>query len=235
VGPNHQHTVRSIKNKRSNGWNRTPFLHGLSIDTSQAHTVSFQDCTQFSKMLNNHVRSRHAKLLNRVIPGQHSAGVNAAMPRCLNVVLHIPDEQGFRRRQRVRLKYLVNLLPLVVDADVRHVNILVKASGCGLRYKVRFMNGAQEKRSQVPLAAKLQEFPGVWQFANRILDLPKTRVKPLFELVHRNVRNVLVVKDRKRKAEFRAECVQGYRFPARLLQDVVGRLPHRRQVVHQSA
>ena len=50
-----------------------------------------------AEMLHDQVRLGGAQLLQRVVAGQHGAGMDAAVPRGLDVVLHVADEQRFVR------------------------------------------------------------------------------------------------------------------------------------------
>jgi hypothetical protein len=97
------------------------------------------------------------------------------------------------------------------------------------------MHRAQKKRAQLLRAAKLQEGARIRQFANRILRLPETAVKPVFELGHRDVRRVAVVETRERQGKLGAKFVQRHLRAAGLGENEIGRLQNGGQIVHQGA
>ena len=55
--------------------------------------VLLQHAAQFAEMLDNQIRLRRAQLLQRVVAGEHGAGMDAAVTRGFDVVLHVADEQ----------------------------------------------------------------------------------------------------------------------------------------------
>ena len=75
------------------------------------------------------------------------------------------------------------------------------------------------------LPRKLEEFSCMGQGAYRRLTLAEAAVKPGFQLVHGNVRRVLIVEDAEGQAELGAELFQGQFGPTSLGQNIVGSLP----------
>ena len=73
--------------------------------------------------------------------------------------------------------------------------------------------------------AKLKKLEGVGKGQHVAADLAEVSVKPFFELVERDIRDVAVVKVGKRKLELGPELVERQNRGARLFEDVVGRLP----------
>src|SRR6185437_2265201 len=71
------------------------------------------------------------------------------------------------------------------------------------------------------------------QFTGEVLDLFEMTVKPFFQLRQWNVRNVTAVKVLEWKGELGAKLVEGHLRHTRLLENVVRRPPHRREIVHQ--
>ncbi len=65
----------------------------------------------------------------------------------------------------------------------------------------------------------------MWQGQHVAADLAEVSVKPFFELVERDIRDVAVVKVGKRKLELGPELVERQNRGARLFEDVVGRFP----------
>ena len=60
-------------------------------------------------MLDDQIRLRRAQLFQRVVAGQHGAGMDAAVFGGLDVVLHVADEQRFVRRAdyfRARISWI---------------------------------------------------------------------------------------------------------------------------------
>src|SRR5208337_281031 len=84
-------------------------------------------------------------------------------------------------------------------------------------------------------AAELEKFPGVRQFANGILCLAETAMKPTLQLRQRHVWSVPLIKKREGQAKFGPEFIQGHLRLRRLREDIVGRLPHGRQIIDQRA
>jgi hypothetical protein len=73
------------------------------------------------------------------------------------------------------------------------------------------------------------------QLANGILHLAKVTVKPGFELRQRDVRYVPIVKKRKGEAKLGPKLLQGQLRSLSLDQNMIGRLPYSRQIVHQGS
>jgi len=78
-------------------------------------------------MLDNQVRLRLPQLIESVVARKHGAGMNAAMPRRLDVVLHVSHEECFFGRQLVLRKDFVYFLTLVPDIEVGFVEKRPKA------------------------------------------------------------------------------------------------------------
>ena len=128
----------------------------------------------------------------------------------------------------------VDFFPLVPNVRVGLVEVGAKAGDAALHQEMIAMHRAQKKRAQLLRAAKLQEVARVRQFANGILRLPETAVKPVFELGHRHVRRVAVVKIRERQGKLGAKFVQRHIRAAGLGEDEIGRLQNGGQIVHQA-
>src|SRR5436189_6156698 len=109
-------------------------------------------------------------------------------------MLHVADKERLGRAQFVVLKNLVNLLPLIPEADVGLVEILAKAAGALLHVEMVLVHRAQKKGAHLAGAAEFQKLPRVRQRADGILHLPEAAMKPFFELRQGDMRYVLVVK-----------------------------------------
>ena len=94
------------------------FLEPLRL-RFEVKLVLLQHLAQLAQVLHDQVRLRRAQLLQRVVARQHRAGMDAPVPRRLDVVLHVPDEQRLLRRQAVLLQDFVDLLALVPDVHDR--------------------------------------------------------------------------------------------------------------------
>ena len=97
------------------------------------------------------------------------------------------------------------------------------------------MHRAQKKGAQLLRAAKFEKVARVRQRAHGILCLPEAAVEPVFELGHRHVRRVAVIKIRERQGKLRAELVQRHLRAAGLGEDEIRRLQNGGQIVHQRA
>ncbi len=175
-------------------------------------------------MLHDQIRRRRAQLFERVVAGQHGAGVDAAVFGRGDVVLHVADEQRLVRAQIIFAQNLVDFFALVPDIGVRPVEKNIEAGDAALRLEIIAVHGAQEKCADFVRAAKFQKRACVRQFHDRSLRLLETGVKPVFQLFHRHLRRVAVVKFFERQREFRAEGGERHRRLARLREHEVGRL-----------
>ena len=186
-------------------------------------------------MFDDQIRLRLAQLLQRVVAGQHGAGMNAAMLRGLDVVLHVADEQRFVRHEPVFGEDFVDFFALVQNIGVRPVKEGVEAGHAALDQKMVAVDGAQHERAQLAGAAKFKKIARVRQFRNRILDFAVMAVEPVFQLRQRHVRRVAVIKIRERQGKFRAKFLQRHFRAAGLGENKIGRLPDGGQIVHQRA
>ena len=184
-------------------------------------------------MLDDQIRFARPQLVEPIVASEHRAGKNAAVPRCFDVVLHVTHKQRLARGEFVLAENFQNTRPLVPHFDVRMVKETVKTSQRRLRREMLAMNRAQQKRAQPALATEAQELARVRQFAGQVLDLPEMGVKPLIQLRPRNLWNVAAVEVFERKAKRGPELVERQLSHAGLLENIIGRLPHRRQIVHQ--
>ena len=163
-------------------------------------------------MLDDHIRPRGAKLLERVVARQHRAGADAAVPRGLDVMLHVADENRRRRVQRVLGQNFVNLPPLVPHAEIKPVEEFTEARRRLLPREMILRHRAQDKRAKPAHATELEELPRVRQRDDRRLREPEVPVKPFLQLRERNVRHVAGVKALERQAEFRRDSQRHLRL-----------------------
>ena len=98
VGADHQHFARAVENQRADGGERRMGFLKIFRRRFEAEIVLLQNAAQFAEMLDNQIRLRRAQLLQRVVAGEHGAGMDAAVMRGFDVVLHVADEQRFVRR-----------------------------------------------------------------------------------------------------------------------------------------
>lgn len=201
----------------------------------QMETVFLQPLPQFPEMFDNQIRFRGAQLRQRIVTRQHRTRMNAAVPRRFNVMFHVTDEHGFIWLQIVLGQNIVNFFSFVPNVRVRFVEKRSKARYAALRRKMIPMHGAEQERADFFVPAKLEKLPRMRQLTNRILRAPEFAMKPFLKLRHRHMRRVPVIKFGKRQGKFRAKFFQRHFRPARLNQNVIGRLQHSRQIVHQSS
>ncbi len=186
-------------------------------------------------MLHNQVRPGGAQLFQRVVAGEHGAGMHAAVPGGGDVVFHVADEQRFLRLQLVFPQNFVDLFALVPDIGVGLVNKGVKAVLAALGFEMVAVDGAQQKRAEPAGAAELQKGPRVRELGDRVLELPIGGVEPFLELRHGHVRRVPVVETGEGQLKFRAKLRQRHRGLSGLREDKIGRLQHGGQIIHQRA
>ena len=175
-----------------------------------------------------------AQLVNGVVAGQHGARMNAAVPRGLDVVLHVADEKRFVGLEIIFAENLVDFFALVPDIGVRPVEKRVEAEVAVLRGKMIGVNGAQEKRADFVRATKFQKRARVRQFNDGSLRLTELAMKPVLQLRHRHVRRVAVIEFFEGQRELGAEFFQRHRRLAGLREDEVRRLQNGGQIIHQS-
>ena len=133
------------------------------------------------------------------------------------------------------IQNFVDLFPFVPDAEKSFLEIAVHFSvGCLCGEIVR-VDSAENEGSNFFRFAKLEKLDGVWQGQHVAADLAEVSVKPFFELVERDVRDVAVVKVGKRKFKLGPELVERQGRGTRLFENVVGRLPDPGEVVHKRA
>src|SRR5437879_3996132 len=184
-------------------------------------------------MLDDQIGFAGAQLVQPVVAREHRAGKNASVPRRLDVVLHVTDEQGLGCVESVLPENFQNSGPLVPNLDVGVVEEPIKAGRRRLSREMVAMNGAQQKSAQAARAAKEQHVARVRQLPRQVLDLPEMTVKPLFQLWQENMRKMAAVKVFERKAELGPKLVERQFLHAGLLENVIGRPPDSGQIVHQ--
>src|SRR4030095_10365921 len=153
------------------------------------------------------------------------------MARSLDVMLHVTDEQGLVGEEPVLAQNLMNHLTLVPDADVRLVEVSGQARRGLLHVKVILLHRAEEERSDLARPTELEEFLGMRQADDQILNLTQSSVKPLLQLRHGDMGNESIVEAGKGKAKFRPQLLKSQFRNPRLMEDMVGRLPNRRQII----
>ena len=117
-------------------------------------------------MFDNQIRLRGAQLFQRVVTGQHGAGMNAAVSRGFDVVFHVADEQRFVRLQIISGEDFMDFFTLVPNIGVRPVQKIIKAGHAALRGEMVGANGAQKERANFFCAAKSKEAACMRQFTN---------------------------------------------------------------------
>jgi len=236
VGPfvsvQHEDFAAGVKNEGADGYERHRAGFEVVFEGPEFEVVAFQDLAQFAEVFDDEVRFRRAQLAERVVAGQHCAGMHAATFGGLDVMLHVPDEKRFVGEQGIFLEDLADFFSFVPDADIGLVEVFIEAGDACLHGEVVLVNRAEEKGAYGAGTAELEEVAGMREFADGILDLAKAAVEPGFELGQRDVRNMPIVKVRKREGKLGAELVEAHLGPLGLSENVIGGLQHRRQVVH---
>src|SRR5690242_14208620 len=95
----------------------------------------------------------------------------SAVTRCLDVMLHVANENRLVRRRLVLIQNLMDLLPLVPNTKVGPVKKFAQTGCSRLNRKMIPMHRAQQKCPQPALATKLKKLARMRQFADRILHL----------------------------------------------------------------
>src|SRR4051812_47299737 len=161
--------------------------------------------------------------------------MNSTVLRGFDIMLHIADEQCLVRIKPVLLKNLMNLLPLVPDVEVRLIQVFVEAGDAALHRKMIAVHCTQEKGAQAFSSAEFEKLARMRQLAHGILNLLETAVKPGFKLRQRHFWDKPFVKAGEGQAKLGSECFERNLLLLRLRQNVIGRLPDGRQVVHERA
>src|ERR1035437_8445247 len=221
---NHQHLAGAVKDQAADRDDRrVALLEALALRL-EIQVILLQHSAQLPEVFYDQVRLRGAQLLQRFVARQHRARVNAAMPRRVDVMLHIPDEERFVRDQSVLCQDFMNLLALVPDVHIRLVEIRAEAGDGRLHGEVVAVDGAQQESAELARAAEFEELKRMGQRTDRGLHLPEPAVKPSLQLRQRNVQHVPVIEYREGQAKLSAELLQAHLRPLGLRQNVVGRL-----------
>ena len=194
-----------------------------------------QNPAKFSQVFDDDLRSHFAQLLQRIIAGQHGTGMNAAMVRRFDVVLHVADEERFLRRELVFSKNIMNFFPFIQDIGIGPAQKNVKARDPALNQEMILMNRAENKGANAPDPAEFKEIARVREFANGVLNFPIMAVEPVFQLRQRHMRRMAIVEIRERQGKFRAKFLQRHFRAPGLNENNVGRFPDRGQIVHKGA
>src|SRR5690242_7690515 len=109
-------------------------------------------------------RSGGAKLFQRVVAGEHRAGMNAAMAGGSDVMFHVTDEERFVGLKIVFAQDLMDFFAFIPHIGIGLVEKGVEAVAAALRLEMIRVNGAQEKGAEFFRATEFQELPGVRQF-----------------------------------------------------------------------
>ena len=135
VRADHQHFARAVENQRADGRQRRfDILRGF--DGLEVKIILQQHALQFAKMLDNQIRLGRAQLVQRVVAGQHGAGMDAAVLGRLDVVFHVADEQRFVRLEIVFGEDFVDFFALVPNIGVGLVEKGVETGDAALRLEI---------------------------------------------------------------------------------------------------
>ncbi len=194
-----------------------------------------EEVAEFGEVFDDEFGAGGAELVEAVVAGEDGAGAHAPVVGGFDVMLHVTDEEGFRGVEVVVAEELVDALAFVPDAEVRGIEEGVEASGAGLDGEVVGVDGAEDERLEVVLAAEFEELAGVGEWGDGVLDLAEALVEPGFELGGGDVGEVAFVEAGEGEAEFGAELVEAKRLETGLLKDEVGGLPDGGQIIDQGA
>ena len=145
MGADHQHFVRAVENQGADGGQRRMGFLKVFRRRFEAQMVLLQNAAQFAEMLDDQIRLRRAQLLQRVVAGEHGTGMDPAVMRGLDVVLHVADEQRLVRAQMIFGEDFVNFFPLVPNVRVGLVEVSVESGDLALRHEMIVMHRAQKK------------------------------------------------------------------------------------------
>ena len=87
VSADHQHLAKRIVNQRADG------CDGPAVAAWQGHAVGLQGAFELNQVRGDVGGVGFAELIERVVTGEQRAGVNAAVVRRLDIVLHVADVQ----------------------------------------------------------------------------------------------------------------------------------------------
>jgi len=201
----------------------------------QVQVVLAEDTAEFAEVLGDEVGTGGAELLEGVVAGQDSAGVDAAVFGGVDVVFHIADEEGFAGVELVFDEDFVDGVAFIEDTGVGAVEVDVKAGDLAVDAVMVGMGGTEEKGANFVRAAEFKEFAGVGEFADGDLGAFEFAVEPFLQLAHGDVRGMAVVKFFEREGEFGPELFEGHGGLAGAGEDVIGGLEDGGQVVHEGA
>ena len=176
-----------------------------------------------------------AELLERVVAGEQGAGVNAAVMRRLDIVLHVANVQRLILEQVVFTDDFVDFLTFIPDAEIKFFKAVVHPGIAGLHGVVLGVDRAENEAADFLGFAEIKEVVRMGQGDHFAAHFPEAAVKPAFERVEGDVRREPPIEPGERQLELTAEFVQRERRDTGLLEDMVGRLPDAGQVVHQRA
>ena len=153
----------------------------------------------------------------------------------INIMLHVTHVECLLPDQVVVIQNLVDLFSLVPNAEKSLFEIALHFCVGRLCGEVVGIDGAENEASNFFRFAKLEKLDGVGQGQHIAADLAEVSVKPFFELVERDVRDVAVVKVGERKLKLGPKLVERQGRGSRLFENVVGRLPDPGEVVYKRA
>lgn len=184
-------------------------------------------------MFDDQVRIGRLQLARAREAGEHRHAPHAAEMGRLHIMHHVANEERLRRHQSMALENLGQHRALVRHPRVHEVEQLIQPAPLGLSGKMGGAHRAQQNRSQPLATAVLQERPRLGQLVHLGGAWRKGVVIPGLELQERDLRHAPLIETLVRKLELRAEPFRRqFRSPGPT-EHLVGRLQHRREVVHE--
>ncbi len=232
MGAHHEHFALAIEDKAADGGERREGRVFIG-DRLEMEIVFLQHAAQFTEMFDDEFGAGGAQLVERVVAGEHGAGMNAAMPGGGDVMFHVADEKGFGGVELVFAEDVVDLFAFVEHIGVGLVEEGIQFADAALGLEQVAVDGAQQKGTQLVGAAKFEKGARVGQLMDNVPGLAELRLEPFFQLGPRYMRDVAIVKMREGQLEFRAELVERHGGLASLGEHEVGRLQDGGQIVHQ--
>ena len=236
VSLNHEHLICRVEDQRTHspdgilgpggrgGWSRWEPQIGL-----------LEQALQLAQMFDNQVGLLVPELRHSRVTSEYGAGEHAGMVCRLDVMLHIPDEDRLLRPEAIFLEHAMNPFFLVPSFDVRAVDEPMKPGHLGLSGIMVSVDRAEHKRAKLSLATEFEKPARVRKFADMVLNLAELTMIPFLQLAQLDVRRVPLIEPLEGKTEVATELLQSERSNPRLLKNVVGRFPYRREIVDQRA
>jgi hypothetical protein len=241
VGAHHEDAVGVVEDECPDGGDGWGMGLGLGLGAVgggrwfQVHAVAFEELAQFAEVFDDEIGMNGAQLLEALVTGQHGAGGDPSVPCGFDVMLHVPDENGFVGCEVVFREDFADALAFVPDVEVGAFEEFAETGAVLLGGEMFGMNGTEDEGADAAFPAKDEKLAGVGQGDDGILDFMKPGTEPFFELFDGDVGDMAVVKRFEGEGKFGAKLFESELCRAGALEGVVAGFPDGGQIIHQCA